>query len=306
MSQSKINKAEKDRKKRSNGVVGYQKFLKIYPYYKNSAICFVEGKDDEAYYSVRVESLSEKSLTGFVDCKGKQGVINTYEKIRKNKASLLKGMLFFVDKDFEESQNNADIYETPYHSLEHFYTTEEAFKKIMSRFLKIEEFEEDYSKCLDIYLQRQREFHEAMLELNAWIACQDHKVRNGQESDYPLSDIKLNEMLSITLNEITKCYSIETIKNLFPNAVTITDEELEFKVIELRDRGYHSSIRGKFELAFFIEFLEIMIKSLREGKNGLKKRSFSVALSKKNFVNDMSRYAETPTCLKCYITRSVV
>lgn len=83
----------------------------------------------------------------------------------------------------------------------------------------------------------------------------------------------------------------------------MTNEELEFKIIELKNKGYHNAIRGKFELEFFIEFLEIIIQSFREGRHGLKKRNFSVALSKKNFVNDMSRYAEIPSCLKYYIRR---
>ena len=61
--------------------------------------CFYEGKDDNIYYNLRVENLSEKTVEWF-NCNGKEKVIDVYEMIFNKNEYNNKPLLFFVDTSF--------------------------------------------------------------------------------------------------------------------------------------------------------------------------------------------------------------
>jgi hypothetical protein len=295
------NIANEIRKKRHEGIVGYHRFLKLYSKYKDAPICFVEGKDDEAYYNFRVELLCDGILPGFVICEGKDGVLNTYDKlIEHNKIN--DKYMFFVDRDFDNPVCNNDIYVTPLYSIENFYTTLKAFKKIIKLFFKIDETDPDFDRCIKLYEERKKEFYNCSLLLNAWIACQADLWKQGIESKYNLDKINLKELIIINLNEVKQNYSLESLENLFPEAPKIEREKINRKIHEYKSNPEFLS-RGKFEIEFLIEFLELLLSEIREGKNGFSKKKIPVCISKKKFVSEMTPYAETPDCLTKYIKK---
>lgn len=292
--------------KLATDTVGYMKFCLIYAKESGRAICLVEGKD-ATYYRVRVNSICEGSRSKFIECGGKKQVIATRELISKNEYYKQGKILAFVDKDFDDTLNNALIYETPCHSIENFYTSEVAFRTILEDEFKMNDDEADFEKCVDLYISTQRKFHEKMLELNAWIICQMNKSKNE------FVELNLNkqhnnimrEFITISLTDVQKNYNQESIRIKFPKAAQVTSEEIEDMIASLSSLNYQQVFRGKYEIDFLEKFLTKLILVLND-KNLYrnyfsKKRNISFRATDSELISQISQHAETPQCLTEYI-----
>ncbi len=83
-----------------------------------------------------------------------------------------------IERDFDTSiraEGINEIYETPCHYIENFYTLASSFQHILKSEVKIYESDNYFDICDQLYRERQKEFHEKIEFLNAWIACQKDK-----------------------------------------------------------------------------------------------------------------------------------
>jgi hypothetical protein len=97
---------------------------------------------------------------------------------------------------------------------------------------------------------------------------------------------------------------LQKIKETFPNAIEITDESLNTKLLEFENCEQHQVFRGKYEMEFLLSLIELLLKDSRGNKDVIKdkiKFDFSDKLSHEQALNIFSRYAETPESLKTYI-----
>ena len=108
---------------------------------KTKLFCFFEGKD-APYYSSRIKNYFDDYIN--FKCNNKANVIKLYKKINNKKSDYL--LAFFIDRDFDDSLENPDIYETPTYSIENLYCTilekeidRRNFRKKMLSFEIIEE-----------------------------------------------------------------------------------------------------------------------------------------------------------------------
>lgn len=286
--------------------VSYMKFCLIYAQESGRAICLVEGKD-ATYYRVRVNSICEGSRSEFIECGGKKQVIATRELISKNQYYKQGKIFAFVDRDFDETLDNALIYETPCHSIENLYTSEVAFRTILKDEFRINDDEADFEKCVELYISTQRKFHEKMIELNAWIICQMNKSK--------IESVKLNlnkqhnkimrEFITISLTDVQKNYNQESIRIKFPKAAQVTTEEIGDMTDYLRPLNYQQVFRGKYEIDFLGKFLTKLILVLNDknlyGNYFSKKRNISFRATDSELISQISQHAETPRCLTEYI-----
>lgn len=162
------------RRAREESLAPYQEFEKHIREDKLGLFCFFEGKDSPYYYP-RIKQAT--ALTIFpIKCNGKKLVLKVYELIGYHREYEKYKKAFFIDRDFNESLNNPDIFETPCYAIENFYTSIEVFKEIVKNSWGLSETSEAYKICLDLYSKRQQEFHQVTLLFNAWYACLIYQI----------------------------------------------------------------------------------------------------------------------------------
>ncbi|UQZ35810.1 hypothetical protein C2I18_21130 [Paenibacillus sp. PK3_47] len=291
------------REQRYTAPVKYTEFTRTFKKSKTALFCFVEGEDSK-FYNAHVRNYFVGSEIIFFKSGGKDEVLRLFRLINtKSEYSEVKS-LYFVDRDFDDSLNIPQIYETPCYSIENLYTTSEALCRILTSEFGIEYYEDEYEVISDLYFERQIEFHEAALYLNAWIICQKKLISQGKQSRLLLNKLKFNEYFDVSLTKVNSKYDISTIKNTFSEASDINEQDILSEVEQLKNTNLQKSLRGKFELEFLRTFLD-KLKTLRcEGNNSFfnKKRKVSITLSRDNLISELAQYAEVPPCLIHYLS----
>lgn len=162
----------------------------------------------------------------------------------------------------------------------------------------------EYEICLNLFIERQKEFHEKIKLLNAWLSCQRDLSNTGKTSRLYLTNFKLNKIISdINLIKIEAEYDKETIESFFPNALPISNEDLNRKIAELEKFEPQISFRGKFEIDFLYNFIEAIKLEFKKTDSLITKQfGVQINISKKNIISELSQYADTPDCLRQYLS----
>ncbi|MBE7635116.1 DUF4435 domain-containing protein [Tenacibaculum finnmarkense genomovar ulcerans] len=299
------NRLAKFRSARNSAASAFTQVIQLNNKYENPLFCCFEGEDFK-YYGVRIEHISSLEYDKLIPikCGGKKEVIRLRELISKEETVNTKKSVYFIDLDFDESipNKNEVIYETPFYSIENFYTTQCAFEKILSSELKLEEINPEYQHSLTQFLERQKEFHSGALYLNAWIYCQ----RKANTDKLYLNEFKLSKIISdFSLNTLEFIdYDKDFLRSCLPNAVDIDDSEIQ-NAKDILKTNSQQSFRGKFEIEFLYDFLTLLIMEINKKEAPFNKcKKVSVNLSKVNILSELSQYAHTPKCLKEYIKKS--
>lgn len=292
---------------REEPIVGFAEFLKSCQPGSSLLYCFMEAKDDEIYYSSIIRSIIDKEFETF-KCRNKDGVIKVYHLIKAQSSYQNIKTGFFVDRDFDPLINNPYIFETPFHSIENFYTDIGCIKKIFHQQFGIDRVNDaaDYSICVNLYLSLQEEFHNKVLNLNAWLCCHADERNNGNCLRINVDDkIKWQEVVSPDLDAINiPNYTYDEINQLL-NTRLISEDVFQQKIEAFKTVEAAHTFRGKFEIRFLISFLKMFCQQISKPRAKLCKRRYSTNLQFKleNVITILSSYAFVPTCLKEYIVR---
>ncbi|WP_157721959.1 DUF4435 domain-containing protein [Tumebacillus avium] len=297
-------KVEKLRQQRKKGAVGWMEFLKLYTKYKQSYFCFVEGDDDGKYYEIRVCAILGNTEINVINSGGKEGVTRFKRILSESSDFELIKSMFFVDRDFDPPLNDPLIYETPCYSIENLYTTQSAFGRILTNEFGISRGEEDYERCINQFRVLQESFHNAVILLNSWMACQREISANAQlgNKKHPklnINKINLRNFIDINIDSVIVKYNLETLLQKFPEVDNIPESMLESKISMFTKVDKQRVFRGKFEIEFLRSFLEVL---KREKGYFLEERNTKIVLTKENILSDLSQYADFPDCLRTYIS----
>ena len=154
-----------------------------------------------------------------------------------------------------------------------------------------------------LYMKLLNEFCQCLTTLNAWIVLQREK--ESPSSKLNLNNQKLNKFVSISLEKVERLYSKDDLSTLFPESVSISDDELSEKEEELREADKVCVYRGKYLVEFLRVFLEL-IKADRQRATPVyfrQKKNIKLKLSRVNILSELSQYAETPECLRDFLAR---
>ena len=293
---------QKVKEARNKGVVAFSRYCQEKKKYHDYLFCFFEGEDAK-YYFPRIEKYSGYEYNRIIqyNCGGKKGVLKALSLVEKNIDESLVAKAFFIDSDYDTTKySNPFLYQTSCYSIENFYTSKEAFSKILNREFGINTMERDYLKCCLDYTKRQREFHDETIYINSWLSCQRLEEEYSEGHKIVLSDFKISKLFSeITIDNIIPKGEInrEKIEELFPNSINIEESEIERKINYFKNGDMGSLFRGKFE----IEFLKKIIDSLKiKNKAGgyFSKKYTSVHIDPNiNTLSTLEDYADTPQSL---------
>ena len=295
------------RKARRSHVVAFAEFTRYYKSYPLALYCFFEGEDSK-YYGIRIKTIAMPDKYFFLPCGGKDGVLKIHQIISSEvyyKSSIAD---YFIVRDFDESiysKGLGSIYETPCYAIENFYTSCQCFADILKDEFKLLEGEEDFSKSIQLFKKLQAEFHDAISQLNAWIACQkDKNVKLNMEG------WSIDTFVRIDLTGISKGYNLEDLYVKVEAAVPISPDKIAEKEKELREQNPQKSFRGKFEIEFFLKLLRKFIREANEPRRKSSsyfsekiKVTLKLSDGNTNTISELSQYAETPKCLIAYLKK---
>jgi len=302
MSEGEKMDIQKVKDARNKGVVAFSRYCQEKKKYRDYLFCFFEGEDVK-YYLPRIEKYSGYEYNKIIhyNCGGKKEVLKALNLVEKNNDEVFTAKAFFIDSDYDTTiYNNSLLYQTPCYSIENFYTSKEAFSKMLNREFGINTTEKDFLKCCSDYSQRQQEFHDATIYINSWLVCQRMHEEVEEKHKIVLSDFKISKLFSkITIDSIVSKGKInyEKLEELFPNSKNIEEYEIERKIEYFKHGDMGKLFRGKFE----IEFLKKIIDSLKEkNRTGgyFSKKYTSVHIDPNtNTLSSLEYYADTPQCL---------
>jgi len=300
--------------KRSNSKsVVFHKFALLTASKPFDLFCFFEGKD-APYYLPRLTNFYNGSVHLLI-CGNKKNVIAICEQIVEQEEYNKYKKVYFVDSDFDfplSEKQSKYIYSTPCYSIENLYVSSEVFSKILKSEFLLTEVDEDnkYLELMQLFAERQNEFHEAVLLFNAWYACLKDYVNKGECKSTNVSlDKKLpTRFIDINLMNVEQNYDIKKIKQEFPEAIEYQQTDLEAKINLFKTVNQSKIFRGKFELDFFCTILELLINDAiqkRKSERKYLKQGTKFRIDKSQIITQLSGYAETPESLVEYIKKTL-
>jgi len=294
--------------------VKFLEFTRIHANKPNCLICFFEG-EDARYYGIRIQENLDGIEWEGIDCKGKKPVLELFELLETHSEPKYRctKTAFFVDRDFDlplPPNKRTKIYETPCHSIENLYTSLACFKKILNQGFKIREFVEDdkpfFNKCITLFTQTKKKFHDAIAPLNAWIMLmRKMEKETSTPKKTSLNEIKFEKLVKIEIDNVSKQYTIDDINTTFRERDDIPEIEVTTKVNSFSTIDCGKIFRGKYEVEFLSKFLTKLKEDLCAPSptyfDKKRKIPFSLPTSSSDILSQFSQYADTPQCLRDYL-----
>jgi hypothetical protein len=240
---------------------------------KKRVHAFYEGFDDSPFYSRFLEQSFPTYELEIYECGSKKKVYAAFAAIN-SRVVPTDIALFFVDKDFSDfiSEINPvakNIYVTDYYSIENHLVSEEIFRRVWRDTFHIIKGPIEIDDFQDKFRQELKKFYEYITPLMAWIIALRRKPNEKQPV---LGEVKLKEFYSFDENLIlTKSTAVTLSGEISVLANTcgidpsvVSQSELEAVIQELASVEPKKFVRGKYELWFFIKFLDKLRELLEE------------------------------------------
>jgi len=270
----------------------------------DALFCVYEGEDAK-YYGIRIDNITRFTDRRRIPCRGKADVLRLHEKVNSDSILRASNTIFFVDHDFDGMRGMAEsgaIYMTPCYSVENLYIDKLVVRKILTEEFLLDDFDnsEELENIIELYEQRLAELVASLTPLNAWIAIQREK--EDASSKLNLGSTKLNKFVTISLEKVDSKYTIDSLDAMFPDAIEVSEGELQTKILEFDGGNKVLLFRGKY----LIEFLRVFLDLLKEDKrnsipNYFSSKSNVKLVLSKNILSELSQYAITPDCLKEFL-----
>lgn len=305
---------EQLRENRTIGQAAFQEFALTVGSKNDYLFCFFEGKDNP-YYVPRVKRIVNEKFYP-IKCGNRDKVLDVHRLIAAQSVYQKYKKAFFIDRDFNPplSEKTPPLFETPCYSIENLYVTLNVFKQVLANEFHISETSENdlFQLCVDLYVQRQLEFHESITLFNAWYACLiDNRNATGQVTGVSLDEKLPKGFLLLSLEKIEANYDENTLKTQFPDATMISAEALNEKLTQFRNCNPTNTFRGKYELQFFLTFIQHLLQDANSvQKQKYIKRKINYAFGDATGINQQqalsifSGYAETPDSLLEYLANA--
>lgn len=273
--------------------------LTISKYGQDAVYCFVEG-NDMPYYRAPIEYALHMRVVPF-NCGGKDFVISANRLIEQKEEYKCFTKRYFVDRDYTSNDNVPDsIWITEGYAIENYYLTDSCVSKILEDHFKINSVDtpKNYKKCMDLYHAQHQLFDEAILLFNAWY-CSLFENPKWNRKDVCLEDKFPDKWLNPNIGHISAKYTLEDIEKKFPSAPKISQDILNKKIVEMREKGWFY-MRGHYEMEFLFVFLSFL-KDEPKKKRKYTIQPCSLQFNQKSMIPIFSQYAHVPECLIKYI-----
>ena len=288
----------------------------------NRYFVFYEGKDRQ-YYDCRIRNFT-KNYNAY-EVGGKSKVLELVDKFTHEEGYKLKNKLFFIDKDYEKHQPNSNVYMTPKYSVENFYVSHTAIKRILKTHYGINEDDLEYREVLECFDKRYKEFIQHLTDMNLWaICCQLNEVK----IDFDLLGLKNNadkivkikhgEKIKLLVEDISLYYFErkydEKLREKSESGVEKNGRDYTAELSHFRYKkeyirntfdndveDYRGCIENYFRGKQLLWFLKEFILSVENKSGGILQKQFFI--EDRNITTVFTNCADTPECLNEYLER---
>lgn len=287
---------------KSTPTVAFHKFVLLSRGKTNDLFCFFEGKDCQ-YYSLRIKQIVKRNYHP-ISCGNKKTVLQTYNLFKNSEEYKSHLKAFFIDRDFDESIADSNVFETPCYSVENFYVNEYTISEVLKNEFLLTEADKEFETILNLFKRENEIFNNETLLFNSWYSALKTKKRKESLKSTNVSlDEKLpKNFICIRIGEIKSQYDLNLIKSTFPEAIEVSDIEVNQEMEKLRCDDLNTMLRGKFQMWFLYNFLQFLIEDANS-KNTILKAKTKYRADKPNLCSNLSQYAFTPDCLIEYLSK---
>jgi hypothetical protein len=297
--------AEELKKARSGRTAILHEFSTNYNPNDSRVHVFFEGHDDAVFYRVVLERFVKENRKLYMyRCDGKARVYEAFRQIGEKFPSC-RGALFFVDKDLDDIvgqpwPTDPRIFVTDVYSIENYIVSRDVLNRVVTDFVKFRDVHFQMDPILDRFDRELQRFHTLITPLMAWIVV---ARRAGLRP--MLSDIQLNELFNVSecSLKVRPGPRIEYLNRVTAASLPGKTSNRVLQVVrELKRLPPKRFVRGKFEMWFFIEFLQGLVHRLeaeaREVSGSVKLRT---QIGSRNLVEILSGRIDVPPSLLSFL-----
>jgi hypothetical protein len=300
------------RETRETASSAYHLFLLDYSKDPKAVYVFLEGRDDSSFYTAFLRKFASDFVALHIyRCGNKMGVYEAYDKVSRR--STHSGItLFFVDKDLsdilaEDYTRAPDIYVTDYYSVENYVVSENMLWRVWEDFYYVKEARVDFRIVAKKFREELTNFYDFIRPIMVWIVyCRRNGVsptlNNINLSSICIVDedcaVKSLEGLDL-INELEQRCRVNT-----PEGYATACEKISSELLVLESKMY---VRGKFELWFFVKFLE----RLKQGVNDItlelgQRLKVRTTIGKSNAMEVLGPRTDIPESLEIFLEEHFV
>ncbi len=286
------------RMKRQSSSVDLLKLIKKIDCFESTLVCVFEGEDAK-YYGSRIDQYFNELKRKNLSCKGKEKVLALKRNIEKNSSINNAKIMYFVDKDFDEKEEDFNLYCTPCYSIENFYADSSTLRRVLTDELGLCEFRENeiINEIIRSYQSFESECDAHLIDLNAWIMS---RVKDNDSSvKLNLNNHEVEKFISYNQGVVVRKYTLDKLDETFSINKQLCQDLLQTCITAVENSDLNSSCRGKYRLEYFRLYLVNLFEMARNKTDyfeGLKIKP-KLSLTKMNIVSELSQYSNTPACL---------
>ncbi|MEV4783402.1 DUF4435 domain-containing protein [Burkholderia sp. LMU1-1-1.1] len=222
---------------------------------KDKLILAFEGREDKWIYSQWINRIDPGFKYEPFPCGGKKKVLELKRAVDADRNNLSKGILFAVDRDFDELQGNARcerIFMTDAYSVENYLVETEVLQELLKNDLECHA-QPELRQALETEFNRlYMEFLTCMRDVNMRIFMArklDIQVVGGISK-------KMSDFITVTLDSVSltglRCAEFIPLERE-PKEEEIDKLQGEFDGLDAKLRH-----RGKFAMAFMMKWIELL------------------------------------------------
>lgn len=289
--------------KAKNVNVYLTKLLKRINNYESTLVCVFENNDAE-YYGNRIDIHINNIERENLKCKGKDDVLALKVKVDKNQELKNAKVLFFVDKDFDNITKDNNLYCTPCHSIENLYVSERSFKKLLNDQFHINRLDDHelFDSLINCFRDFECQADNALKELTAWLMVATEDSNEDNSIKLHLKNTQVTKFIKIDRYSVQKMYEANSISSILNVDHIVSQDRYDKCLTELGDCNLSLTIRGKYRLEYYREFLKRLIHDAGKSEYLFEGHSIKCSLQlSKDPVSELSSFAETPNCLNKFL-----
>lgn len=222
-----------------------------------------EGVDDVGAYEAWFNRVIDKPDFSILPGKGKGQLLALRSMLQRDATGLNGRFRFFVDKDFDDVRGQelgSDIHLTCRYSIENYFVEERVLESILIDEFRLSCEQDKVAEILSLYRDQCNNFSNAIEEINwRWFLRAKFNVLGG-----PVEK-NLNKYISFDLNSVHLNVDGQFLVDSIPFDKVVSDAELKELETEFKLLSPLKDYRGKFWLAFFLGWLEMLADERKKG-----------------------------------------
>lgn len=269
---------------------------------------FFEGEDDPAFYQSHIRIFLHGFNHNSFICYGRSEVLKVFDLITNDSRAIGRS-LFFIDKDHNDvlgapTPIARNIFQTTLYSIENYLVSEEIFSAYWSEILHLDTtdprkiaYQEQFRRTYVAYSKRMCTLMAFILYARGFEGAVVRKLN--------LNNVRLELMFRLNFDDATCRYQAGAGKH-FAIATNVRDHPISACNSEIRrilrscvrTRTTKEIVRGKYELWFFVKFLQNVSHQLSSRQaakaSGLRRATPKIFISIENAVEILSSRLNCP------------